>query len=67
MPLQFPQIVKRLLFPRQTPVGRTAPHEQHPGADRTPARSGEQALRETVERNQAAQTKDDRRNDGRSD
>lgn len=54
MPIQFPQIVKRLFFPRRTAVGRADPHVEHPGADRRPARSGEEALEDTIEARERA-------------
>lgn len=65
MPIQFPQIVKRLFFPRRTAVGRADPHVEHPGADRRPARSGEEALEQAAERNDPALRKGGRESEPR--
>jgi hypothetical protein len=54
----FPQILKRVFYPRRLAAGRASPEKHHPGADRTPARSGKDVLEETVATEEAADALD---------
>ena len=57
----LPQIIKRLFFPLRSAEGRTDPADDRPGADTAPARSGKDALKNTVETEERAKSGSPRR------